>query len=771
MSGDVRDLVAHLFRHEAGRIVARLVRLLGGRLDVAEDAVQFAMVQALRSWPFHGVPDEPRAWLARVAHNQAIDILRSQRRGAAASRSLHADAGEPPRAALAGELEDDRLALFFACAHPIVPHASRVALTLNVIGGFSVREIARAFVADPGSMAQRLVRAKRLLAEHAVSFEVPAAGELDERLDSVLQVIYLLFNEGYDATGGEEWVRGDLCAEAVRLVELVVAHPATATPAAHALAALLHLLAARLPGRLDPAGALILLGEQDRSSWDQRAIAAGMRHLARAARGDELTRYHLQAEIAALHVAAAEIEWARVVALYDQLMAIDASPVIALARAVAVAEADGRAAGLAAVAELEPALAGYLPFHAVRGELLRRAGDPPPPRSPSPAPPSCRAASRSAAGCSRGRRSAAEVDPGRERGRLRSTATCNSVEGRGRPGSWPHVGETAKRRRWHGSRTPGPPHTRGGTAMNPRSIRHSLIAAAVMLAASGCALDEGIEDEGALDETEAVGEGDAELEDGEPEAGAAAASCAQPRTIHCHETDNNCTYPEARQCDPVPRALDRVSRTTSFPINGTGHVLENGLGEVLGVVTATSTRLNWGQRRNINSTTKVMAFAVATTAGVRSGWINQSAIGRDLSFMPTVRGRDPGGSYSTWHIVPSDNSPYLDSNGNSLKVVRTCGSGRNATDYLNRNGHINLVYNLPGYNPALGAGTIDTYPNDRRILFRRAQSQLSIKRPLYSCASGSPVKTDRTLSFLYGYVEGASLRHGWMAQPNLRPGE
>jgi len=314
-------------------------------------------------------------------------------------------------------------------------------------------------------------------------------------------------------------------------------------------------------------------------------------------------------------------------------------------------------------------------------------------------------------------------------------------------------------------------------------IRNSVLAGAglaLALAVGGCAIDGDIE-EGELEETGAAGEpgddidGEGDIEDGIEEDIAGdfdelAASCAKARTIHCHESQNNCTYPEARQCDPLPRALDRVSRTSSFPINGTGHVLENSLGEVLGVVTATSTRLNFGQRRVLHGTGKVMAFAVATTVGVRSGWINESAIGRDLSFMETVRGRDPGGDYSRWHIVASDNSPYLDSNGNSLKVVRTCGSGRNATDYLSRNGHVNLIFNLPGYNPALGSGTIDTYPNTTGIRFNRAQAQHSLDRPLYSCATGSPVKTSRTLSFLYGYVEGASVRHGWMAQPNLRPG-
>jgi RNA polymerase sigma-70 factor, ECF subfamily len=385
MSGDVPALVDHLFRREAGRLVARLVRRLGGRLDLAEDAVQHAMVQALRTWPFHGVPDRPDAWLARVAHNVALDALRAARRTATASRELAEEAGSDagtsdPPAVLAGELDDDRLALMFACSHPIVPHASRVALTLNVVGGFGVREIARAFVVDAASMAQRLVRAKRLLSDHAVRFEVPAGGEIEERLDAVLQVIYLLFNEGYDASSGEDWVRSDLCDEALRLVELVVAHPATVRPAAHALAALLYLLAARLPGRLDTAGALILLDEQDRGRWDRRAIAVGLRHLAAAARGDQLSSYHLQAEIAALHAAApsfGQTHWAEVVALYDQLLALDSSPVIALNRAVALAEARGATAGLAAVAELERggALSAYLPYHAVRGELLRRAGE------------------------------------------------------------------------------------------------------------------------------------------------------------------------------------------------------------------------------------------------------------------------------------------------------------------------------------------------------------------------------------------------------------
>jgi hypothetical protein len=315
--------------------------------------------------------------------------------------------------------------------------------------------------------------------------------------------------------------------------------------------------------------------------------------------------------------------------------------------------------------------------------------------------------------------------------------------------------------------------------MHSRLIRDLVLAAAgvgLAMVASACAIEDGSidGDNGALGESDSSGQADAQQEDGvdgvDQDQPSAAASCSATRRTICHESDNNCSYPEAKECDPVPRVLDRVGGTSSFPISGSGHVMEDSLGNEIGVVTDTSTRLNFGQRRVLHGTTKVMAFAAGTTVGARSGWINESAIGRDLSFMPTVHGRDPGGSYSTWHVVESDNSPYLDSNGESLKVVRTCGSGRNATDYLGRNGHVNVIFNLPGYDPALGSGTIDSYPNNTGIVFHRAQAQHSLDRPLYSCASGSPVRVSQTLSFLYGYVEGASTRRGWVAQPNLRTG-
>lgn len=251
----------------------------------------------------------------------------------------------------------------------------------------------------------------------------------------------------------------------------------------------------------------------------------------------------------------------------------------------------------------------------------------------------------------------------------------------------------------------------------------------------------------------------------------AARSCAGDRAEYCHESSNNCSVRGARPCDPLPRALDRVSRTWWFPLDGGGHALDDGRGNRIATITDGEVRLNFGQRRVIDGRRKVYAWAAGTDVGPRSGWVNESAIRRDLSWMPTVTGRDPGGSYSTWRIVTSDNTPYLDANGNSLKVVRTCGPGRNATDYLGRDGRANVVFNLPGYEPPIGSPSIDTYLNTAGIHFKRAQAQSSISRPLYSCASGSPVKTSKRLAFLYGYVVGAADRHGWMAMPNLRPGE
>lgn len=388
--GDIDGAVDHLFRHEAGRLVALLVRSLGtARLDLAEEAVQDALVQALRRWPFGGVPDDPPAWLYRVARRRALDRLR--REGTARDREpvlrdLTPSETLPIEARLDGELDDDSLRLVFLCCHPELPRGARVALTLKVAGGFGVDEIARAFLDKPATVAQRLVRAKRRLRELAPSFEVPADDALPERLDAVLEVIYLVFNEGYSAHDGDRLVRDDLCAEALRLVTALARTPALpreTQPVVHALAALLFFQASRAAARVDAEGCLVLLDEQDRALWDRAAIARAFRHLERAAEGEVESTFHLQAAIAAEHARpalldpAAEPDHRAILALYDRLRERAPSAVVELNRAVALARVDGPRAGLAALERIaeDPRLAGYHLFHAVRADFLARAGD------------------------------------------------------------------------------------------------------------------------------------------------------------------------------------------------------------------------------------------------------------------------------------------------------------------------------------------------------------------------------------------------------------
>lgn len=381
----VHGLVDHLFRREAGRMVAVLTRAFGpAHLDLAEEVVQEALIQALRRWPFHGVPDNPRAWLYRVARNLALDRLRRDTtfRGKeeAIRRTLAADA-EPEEAFLEGEIADDQMRLIFLACHPELPPDARVALTLKTVCGFSVAEIARAFLSQETTVAQRLVRAQRRIRERGIPFEVPAPAELPARLGAVLEVLYLLFNEGYGAHVGDELVRADLCAEAIRLTSHLAELPATDRPVVHALSALLLFQASRLPARVDAEGNLVLLAEQDRSLWDRKLIARAFHHLERAAAGDELTVYHVQAAIAAQHAAAPaaeETDWQAILELYDQLLALDPSPVVALNRAVAVARVEGPRKGLDVLSEIadHPSIARYYLSFATRGELLAEAGEP-----------------------------------------------------------------------------------------------------------------------------------------------------------------------------------------------------------------------------------------------------------------------------------------------------------------------------------------------------------------------------------------------------------
>jgi RNA polymerase sigma-70 factor (ECF subfamily) len=385
----VPELVEHLFRRQAGRIVASLTRTLGARhLALAEDAVQEAMLRAVQQWPYRGVPDEPAAWLFQVARNRALDRLRHQRIVDDKTPALVRDlmppaAGDDSLPRLLSEappIDDDQLGMMFLTCHPVLARESRVALTLKLVGGFSVGEIARAFVVQERAVAQRLVRAKRTLRERGAAFGTPSASELVDRLDSVLEAIYLMFNEGYAATTGDALIRADVSHEAIRLGTLVAAHPVTGVPAAHALRALLLLQASRFDARVGSDGELFPLRDQDRSRWDRAMISEGLRALDLAATGDVMSRYHLEAEIASCHAAAAsweDTDWPRILACYDQLAALTPSPIIALNRAIARSRVDG---ARVAIADLErvardPAMAAYHPLPATLAELWREAGD------------------------------------------------------------------------------------------------------------------------------------------------------------------------------------------------------------------------------------------------------------------------------------------------------------------------------------------------------------------------------------------------------------
>jgi RNA polymerase sigma-70 factor (ECF subfamily) len=278
----------------------------------------------------------------------------------------------------AHELADDELRMMLMCCHPAIPEEGRIALTLKTVCAFSVDEIARAFLSRNDTIAQRIVRAKRLIREERIAMSMPSRDELPARRESLLKVLYLMFNEGYSAHTGEDLVRSDLCAEAVRLARAVAEHPVASSPEAHALLALMLLQSARLPARIDSGGELIVLAEQDRSKWDRPMIADGMQHLDLSASGDVVTRYHTEAAIAACHATAPsfdETDWRSVVELYDELLATNPSPVVALNRAIALAMADGPAAGVAAVEEIADSLHNYLPLATTLGELSLRAGD------------------------------------------------------------------------------------------------------------------------------------------------------------------------------------------------------------------------------------------------------------------------------------------------------------------------------------------------------------------------------------------------------------
>jgi len=387
VAADSIALVEHLFRRQAGQMVATLTRTLGSRhLGLAEDAVQDALMAALQQWPFRGIPAQPEAWLYLVAKNRALDRLRHARMAADKQPALARErpAPQPPAASLLRDepppVDDDQLGLLFLTCHPQLPADARVALALKLVGGFSVGEIARAFLANDSTIAQRLVRAKRHLRDQEIGFGMPSPADLAPRLDSVLDSLYLIFNEGYAATAGDALVRDDVAGEAIRLASLVAAHPTTDSPKAWALLALMLLHAARFPARVDSDGTLFLLREQDRGRWDREAIAAGMGALDRASTGDRVSAFHLEAGIAACHAVAPSWEatdWRQIADLYDELLALTASPVVALNRAIAISRIEGPLSGLAVLDGMagRAALEHYPLLPAVQAELWREAGD------------------------------------------------------------------------------------------------------------------------------------------------------------------------------------------------------------------------------------------------------------------------------------------------------------------------------------------------------------------------------------------------------------
>jgi RNA polymerase sigma factor (sigma-70 family) len=386
-SGTVADTLAAIWHIESARVVASVARLTRD-LGLAEECAQDALVAALEHWPREGVPDNPAAWLTRAAKNRALDHLRHHAQAvpkhaelAAELDTQHAirdaDFRDMVDTALDDDIGDDVLALVFTACHPVLSADARAALTLKVIGGLSVEEIARAYLKPPATLAQRIVRAKRTLSEAQVPFEVPRGAERDARLVSVLEVIYLIFNEGYAATAGDDWMRPGLCEEAQRLGR-VLADMLPATAEVHGLVALMEIQASRLAARVDAHGDPVLLMDQDRSRWDRLLIRRGLAALERAqALPGPLGSYTLQAAIAACHARAAtpaDTDWARIVALYDALAQSAPSPVVALNRAVAIGMAFGPAAGLEQVEALrdEPVLKAYHLLPAVRGDLLAR---------------------------------------------------------------------------------------------------------------------------------------------------------------------------------------------------------------------------------------------------------------------------------------------------------------------------------------------------------------------------------------------------------------
>ena len=381
------DIEEHFFRHEFGRIVATLTRLFGVRnIALAEDVTQDAFCRAMETWKLRGLPKNPSSWLMATARNRALDILRRERTARVyepeLTRFLESEWTLVPtveEAFSSHAVKDSQLRMMFSCCHPRLSEDAQIALILHILCGFSVKEIAQAFVSSYAAIEKRITRAKKILAESRKLFDL-ADADFPSRLSSVLQALYLLFNEGYHGSSPEAAVRMELCQEAMRLMNLLIQQPALAIPQSYALAALMYLNAARLPTRLNGSGNLVSFFDQDRSLWDHALIAEGEALLNLSASGTEVTKYHIEAAIASMHTSAARSEdtdWKQIVSLYDMLMAIHPSPVIAINRAIAIAQLDGPERGLQEIRVIHDLdrLSSYPFYPATLGELELRRGN------------------------------------------------------------------------------------------------------------------------------------------------------------------------------------------------------------------------------------------------------------------------------------------------------------------------------------------------------------------------------------------------------------
>jgi RNA polymerase sigma factor (sigma-70 family) len=382
----IHDLVDHFFRHQSAKLAAVLTRVFGlQNLELVEDVVQSALVEALEVWKIRGVPENPAAWMYRVARNKALDVIRRQQVADRFGpkwvlwRETTSGPVQIDRLFLANEIADSQLRMIFACCHPQLPEESQISLALKTLCGFSTAEIARALLTTETNAKKRVARAKRKFLDKEVEFEVPAGDALEARLDSVHSVLYLLFNEGYSSSHPDELIRRDLCAEAMRLCLFLFNHPASRNPETAALLALMLLHAARFDARLDESSNILLLEEQDRTRWNREIIAQGVYYLNESASGSRVSRYHLEAAIAAEHSLAPTFpgtNWRAILTLYDDLIRIYPSPIHELNRAIALAQIAGSDAGITAIRGIRDldSLDDYHLLHATLGEFHLRAG-------------------------------------------------------------------------------------------------------------------------------------------------------------------------------------------------------------------------------------------------------------------------------------------------------------------------------------------------------------------------------------------------------------